>query len=158
MITGAVCLTMPRRMRAMDEERHRQAEANRKREERNRRNQEKAAARREEKRREEARLHREHLARIAGLKTVKRQTQELNDKGLDPRGTCVRLLEHTDTLEDGSVTTRWSVEIYGGEDVGDVSATPWWCGPCSCVNRGPSCFRNCWPCGPAPRRLRPAPW
>lgn len=29
-------------------------------------------------------------------------------------GWRARLLEHTDTLEDGTTTTRWSVETYGG--------------------------------------------
>lgn len=65
--------------------------------------------------------HDAEQARVAGLKTVTRSSRSLYDKNLG-NGTRACLQEHTDTLEDGTTTLRWTVETYsddngfGGED------------------------------------------
>lgn len=56
--------------------------------------------------------HDAEQARVAGLATTGRTSRELYDKGLGG-SMRVRLLEHTDALEDGTTTMRWSVETYG---------------------------------------------
>ncbi|MFE3504206.1 hypothetical protein ACFXPX_04490 [Kitasatospora sp. NPDC059146] len=59
--------------------------------------------------------------RVAGLKTVSRTTKPVFDKGLG-QGRRATLEEHTDLLEDGTSTTRWSVHVsysgsgFNGED------------------------------------------
>ena len=66
-------------------------------------------------------------ARVAGLATISRASTALYDKGLgDGMRACLR--QHTDGLEDGTTTLRWTVETYpeayrGGvfEDDGDAS-------------------------------------
>jgi hypothetical protein len=72
----------------------------------------KAAAKRAEKKAanaaEERKAHDAEQARIAGLKRVSRTERELNDKGIGD-GVRAQLVEYTDTLEDGTTTTRWAV-------------------------------------------------
>lgn len=55
--------------------------------------------------------HATEQARVAGLATVKRTSIELSNKSIG-RGERVRLMAHLDTLEDGTTTNRWSVEVY----------------------------------------------
>jgi hypothetical protein len=57
--------------------------------------------------------HDAEQARVAGLKTVSRTTAALYDKGVGGGVRCC-LSEHTDTLEDGTTTKRWTVETYSG--------------------------------------------
>lgn len=116
------------KQRAEQEERRRQAAAQQRREAKNAARRKKEQDKRAAKAREEQRLHEEHLARIAGLATVSRVSERLMDKGLDPLGTRVRLMEHADTLEEGGLTTRWSVEIYStgtGEGEIEVEEFTW---------------------------------
>lgn len=56
--------------------------------------------------------HAAEQARVAGLKTIKRASKTLANKNLG-NGLRARLVEHTDTLEDTTTTTRWTVETYG---------------------------------------------
>lgn len=55
--------------------------------------------------------HDAEQVRVAGLATVERASTISFDKGLGD-GRRARLLEHTDTLEDGTTTQRWTVETY----------------------------------------------
>lgn len=71
----------------------------------------KAAEKAEAKRRREQIEHEAEQNRIQGLATLQRESRELSDKGLGD-GHRARLTEHTDHLEDGSTTQRWSVETY----------------------------------------------
>ncbi|WP_431983925.1 hypothetical protein [Streptomyces qinglanensis] len=90
-----------------------QKEAARKAAEEKERRRRKAAERRAAKEQEEREAHDLEQARVANLATISRVSEELYNKGIGG-GTRARLCEHTDTLEDGTTTTRWTVEIYGG--------------------------------------------
>ncbi|MFF9786374.1 hypothetical protein [Streptomyces nigrescens] len=60
---------------------------------------------------EQEAAHRAEQARIEGLATTSRVSRELYNKALsDHLRAC--LMEHTDTLEDGTTTMRWTVEEY----------------------------------------------
>lgn len=52
--------------------------------------------------------------RVAGLATVSRTTENLFAKKLGAGGRA-RLDEHTDLLEDGTTTLRWTVTVNGGD-------------------------------------------
>lgn len=79
--------------------------------ERTRKAGEKTRAAREKRERAKREAHEREQARVAALKTVDRASVPLFDKGLGG-GMRARLLEHTDTLEDGTTTLRWTVETY----------------------------------------------
>lgn len=86
-----------------------------------------AEARRAEKAAAAKAAHDAEQARVAGLARVERVERELNDKALG-NGIRVKLVEYTDTLSDGTTTTRWGVQTYPtdsgwtGEDYDPVPA------------------------------------
>ncbi|MEU2086746.1 hypothetical protein ABZ569_33355 [Streptomyces albus] len=95
----------------MQQQRQAEREAERKRQEKREKDRQRRQARKREKQAAERAAHDAEQERIKDLATVSRASRELYDKGLGS-GRRARLLEHTDTLEDGTTTTRWSVETY----------------------------------------------
>jgi len=81
----------------------------------------KAAARRAARKADDAAAaraaHEAEQARIRDLATVARESETLYDKAISP-GVRMRLIQHTDTLEDRTTTQRWTVETYGGPAYG----------------------------------------
>ncbi|MFD9947664.1 hypothetical protein ACFWYW_46640 [Nonomuraea sp. NPDC059023] len=71
---------------------------------------ERRAAKAAEKKAAEQAAHQAEQDRVAGLKTTSRAAQELFAKNIAP-GLRAHLLEYTDTLEDGTTTTRWGVTV-----------------------------------------------
>ncbi|MGW2416908.1 hypothetical protein ACWCV5_32740 [Streptomyces tubercidicus] len=139
LVGGKTCLEAP--VKSAQEQAQAQAEQQRAQWERF------AQERREQQKKEEAKRKRaqaradkkqaEHdaeQARVAGLETVSRESESLFDKGLGG-GMRACLMEHTDTLSDGTTTLRWTVETYregggvpgygeDGDDSGDVTTEP----------------------------------
>ncbi|WP_433574143.1 hypothetical protein [Nocardia brasiliensis] len=72
---------------------------------------ERKATRRAAKRKAADDAHQVEQARVAGLRTIRRSSRVLFDKRIGDQ-LRAQLLEHVDELEDGSTTTRWSVQSY----------------------------------------------
>lgn len=93
----------------MQQQRQAERDAERKREEKREKDRQNRAAKKNEKEEQQAAAHAAEQERIQGLATMSRTSQELYSKSLGAGGR-VRLLQHSDILEDGSTTLRWTVE------------------------------------------------